>query len=283
MTLSERLQEIRTGFDRPFWVANLSEIFERLSYYAVFAALARYLHEALQFPTQEAASLSGIFGGAVWVMAIFGGALADRIGFRRALSLAYFILSCSYFLVGSIGAPWLAPVRNAVPLGLMVGVILFLPALGVALVKPSVVGTTARASRENVRSIGYSIYYTLVNIGSFLGPFLAGWVHTRMRVENVFRLAALSVFLMFIAVLIFFKEPRREHEQPTASLGQVGRNFLTVLGNVRFVLFLVMLHIKPDYIQLLWTDPLGIKMSVFGLIAQILGAIVIKKIIDIKV
>jgi len=45
----------------------------------------------------------------------------------------------------------------------------------------------------------------------------------------------------------------------------------------------VMLHIKPDYIQLLWTDPLGIKMAVFGLIAQVLGALVIKKIIDIKV
>ena len=103
------MQEIRTGFERPFWVANISEIFERLSYYAVFAALARYLHEALQFPTDQAASLSGLFGGAVWMMAIFGGALADRIGFRRALSLAYFILSCSYFLVGSIAAPWLAP------------------------------------------------------------------------------------------------------------------------------------------------------------------------------
>jgi tight adherence protein B len=49
------------------------------------------------------------------------------------------------------------------------------------------------------------------------------------------------------------------------------------------VLFLVMLHNKPDYVQLLWTDPLGIKMSVFGLIMQVLGAIVIKKIIDIKV
>jgi len=213
LSISERFQEIRTGFERPFWIANLTEIFERLSYYAVFAALARYLHEALQFPTQQASSLSGIFGGAVWVMAIFGGAVADRTGFRRALSLAYFILTCSYFLVGSIAAPWLAPVRNVVPLGLLVGFILFLPALGVALVKPSVVGTTARASKENVRSIGYSIYYTLVNIGSFLGPFLAGWVHSRMRVENVFRLAALSVFLMFIAVLIFFKEPRRESSQ----------------------------------------------------------------------
>jgi dipeptide/tripeptide permease len=239
LTFSERLQEIRTGFERPFWIANISEIFERLSYYAVFAALARYLHEALQFPTDQAASLSGVFGGAVWVMAIFGGALADRIGFRRALSLAYFILSCSYFLVGSIAAPWMAPLRTAVPLGLLVGVILFLPALGVALVKPSVVGTTARASKENVRSIGYSIYYTLVNVGSFLGPFLAGWVHEHMRVESVFRLAALSVFLMFIGVLIFFKEPRREEGKQTTSLGQVLGNFVTVLGNWRFVLFLL--------------------------------------------
>ena len=239
MTFSERLQEIRTGFERPFWVANISEIFERLSYYAVFAALARYLHEALQFPTDQAASLSGLFGGAVWVMAIFGGALADRVGFRRALSLAYFILTCSYFLVGSIAAPWLEPIRRVVPLGVLVGVVLFLPALGVALVKPSVVGTTARASKESVRSIGYSIYYTLVNIGSFLGPFLAGWIHSRMRVENVFRLAALSVFLMFVGVVIFFKEPRRADEQATTSIGQVVGNLFTVLSNGRFVLFLL--------------------------------------------
>lgn len=238
MSLAQRWRDVRSGFERPFWVANTTEIFERLSYYAVFAALARYLHEALKFPTSQAASLSGIFGGAVWVMAIFGGALADRIGFRRALSLAYFILSCSYFLIGSIGASWLAPIRNAVPLGLMVGVLLFLPALGVALVKPSVVGTTARASKENVRSLGYSIYYTMVNIGSTLGPFLAGWVHERMRVENVFRLAALSVFLMFVAVLVFFKEPRRSGGE-ASSVAQVARNLVTVLGNVRFVLFLL--------------------------------------------
>jgi POT family proton-dependent oligopeptide transporter len=239
LNLSERLQEIRTGFERPFWVANISEIFERLSYYAVFAVLARHLHEALRFPSEQASSLSGFFGAGVWVMAIFGGAVADRIGFRRALSAAYFILSCSYFLVGSIAAPWLAPIRSVIPLGLLAGIILFLPALGVALVKPSVVGTTARASKENVRSIGYSIYYTLVNIGSFLGPFLAGWIHSRMRVENVFRLAALSVLVMFIGVLIFFREPRQAGEEQTTTLAHVGRNLLTVLGNFRFVLFLL--------------------------------------------
>ena len=89
MSFAQRWHDIRTGFERPFWVANISELFERLSYYAAFASLARYLHEALQFPTEKASSLAGFFGGLVWFLAIFGGATADRLGFRRALSLAY--------------------------------------------------------------------------------------------------------------------------------------------------------------------------------------------------
>ena len=239
MTFSQRFHEIRTGFERPFWVANISELFERLSYYAAFASLARYLHESLNFRLEQASSLAGLFGGLVWFLAAFGGALADRMGFRRSLSLAYFILSCSYFLLGSIAAPWLAPVRNAVPLIVLVTFLLMLPALGIALVKPCVVGTTARASKENVRSIGYSIYYTLVNIGGAAGPYVASWVHHHLSVENVFRVAGLSVFAMFFAVLLFFKEPRRSEEVETASLGQASRNFLTVVSNPRFMLFLL--------------------------------------------
>jgi len=170
-------------------------------------------------------------------MAVFGGALADRIGFRRALSTAYFILACAYFLVGSIGAPWLAPARAVMPLGLLAGVILFLPALGVALVKPAVVGTTARASRENVRSLGYSIYYTMVNIGSTAGPFLAGWLHARMPPQAVFAIAAASVAAMCVVVLVFYREPRRP--AAAASLAQSARDLLTVVRNGRFVLFLL--------------------------------------------
>jgi proton-dependent oligopeptide transporter, POT family len=239
LSFSERLEQIKTGFERPFWVANVTELFERLSYYAAFASLARYLHESLQFPVQQASSLTGLFGGLVWFMAAFGGTVADRLGFRRALSLAYLILSCSYFVLGSLGSPWLAPLRDHMPLIVLVSVVLALPALGIALVKPAVVGTTARASKENVRSIGYSIYYTLVNIGGAAGPFVASWVHRHMSVENVFRVAAGSVFLMFFAVLIFFREPRRADDVQTASLAQSLRNFGTVLGNPRFMLFLL--------------------------------------------
>ena len=140
MSFAQRWRDIRTGFERPFWVANLSELFERLSYYAAFASLARYLHEVLKFPTEQTGTLTGFFGGLVWFLPVFGGTLADRMGFRRALSLAYLILSCAYFLLGSLGAPWLAPVRDSVPLVVLVAFVLALPALGVALVKPSEIG-----------------------------------------------------------------------------------------------------------------------------------------------
>src|SRR5712664_1999135 len=133
MSFALRLQEIRDGFERPFWVANISEIFERLSYYGAFSSLALYLQEKLSFSTEQTGTLTGIFGGMVWFLAIFGGALADKLGFRRALSLAYLILAAAYFLIGSIGASWLAPLRNAVPLWLFVGTVLLLPALGVSL------------------------------------------------------------------------------------------------------------------------------------------------------
>ena len=72
-------------------------------------------------------------------------------------------------------------------------------------------------------------------------------------------------------------------------LGQVkaltgeGRLSGIVLIALPFALFFYMLNLKPDYIEPLWTTELGKKMSVFAIIAQILGAITIKKIVNIKV
>jgi len=239
LSFSQRLNEIKTGFERPFWVANFTEVFERLSYYAAFASLPRYLHEGLGLTVLQSSTLAGLFGGAVWILAPFGGTTAYRLGFRRALSMAYLILSGSYFLLGSFNAPWMGPLRNNIPLVGLAAVILLLPAFGIALVKPSVVGTTARASKENVRSIGYSIYYTLVNVGGAAGPLVAAWVHARMSVEKVFLVSALSVFAMFFAVLFFFREPKRSDEKPPPTLGQAARNFWTVITDLRFMLFLL--------------------------------------------
>lgn len=235
MSFSDRWQQIKTGFERPFWVANITELFERFSYYAAFTVIVRYLHENLHFTSEDASGLSGQFGGWVWFMAIFGGTIADKLGFRRALALAYLILSGAYFLLGSLSAPWLVPVRSVLPLQALVTIVLILPAFGVAMVKPSVVGTTARASSENVRSLGFSLYYTLVNVGGALGPYAASWVAQHMSVENVFRVAAVGVFLMFFVVLIFFRDPRKAEDAPPPSIWQTIKNFCVVLGNYRLV------------------------------------------------
>ena len=269
MSLSERFQEIRTGFEAPFWIANITEIFERLAYYGAFASLALYLQEKLNFSTEQTGTLTGIFGGMVWFLAIFGGAAADRLGFRRALSAAYLILGAAYFLIGSIGASWLAPVRNTVPLGLFVGFILILPALGIALVKPCVVGTTARASKENVRSIGYSIYYTMVNIGGAAGPLFASWAHRHLGVENVYRVVALGVFSMFFVVLLFFREPRQVSDAPAPSIASVARNFCVVVGKAWLVLPVLLvalllriaLWVRPE-----WDIPWWIWAALAGLV-----------------
>jgi len=72
-------------------------------------------------------------------------------------------------------------------------------------------------------------------------------------------------------------------------LGQVkaltaeGRLSGVILIALPFLLFLIMLHIKYDYIEKLWTNELGIKMSIYALIMQLLGALMIRKIVNIKV
>ncbi len=263
LSLGQRLKEIREGFEPAFWVANLSEIFERLAYYGAFSSLANYLHESLNIPTEQTGALTGLFGGMVWFLAILGGAVADRLGFRRALSLAYLILSCAYFLLGSLGAAWMAPARAAFPLLGLVAFVLVLPALGIAMVKPCVVGTTARASKENVRSIGYSIYYTLVNIGGAAGPYAASYAHRHLGVENVFRVSAASVLLMFFAVLLFFREPRSSGEVPTPTIGATAKNLFTVLTNLRFLLFLL---IFSGYWIVYWQSFIALPLYLHGFV-----------------
>jgi tight adherence protein B len=72
-------------------------------------------------------------------------------------------------------------------------------------------------------------------------------------------------------------------------LGQVkaltaeGRLSGVVLIALPIGLFLMMLHMKPDYVRLLWTDPMGRIMSIGAIFLMLLGSYVIKKIVDIKV
>jgi proton-dependent oligopeptide transporter, POT family len=261
LTLGQRVHEIRTGFESSFWAANFTEIFERVAYYATTAVLAIYLSEQLHFSTELTGWLVGTFGLVVWFLPVLGGTLADRFGFRRALMFAYAIMTAGYFLLGSLSATWMAPLRHALGDKWLVLAILMIPALGPGMVKPCVAGTTARASKENVRSIGYSIYYTLVNIGGALGPILAFLIRKQLGlgIENVFRVAACSVFLMFWVTLIFFREPSRIEEKKVASVWEAITNMFVVLANIRFLLFL---GIVALYYVVFWQEYVSLPLFV---------------------
>jgi POT family proton-dependent oligopeptide transporter len=263
VAFAQRFQEVRTGFQSTFWVANVTELFERLSYYGVNAVLAIYLHETLHFSQQKTGELIGFFGGVVWFLPIIGGTLADRLGFRRSLAGAYLVLAFGYFLLGSLSSAWMVPLKDALPLAVVIQLILCVPALGPAIVKPCVVGTTARAASENVRSLGYSIYYTLVNIGGTLGPIVAFAVRRTIGIENVFRVSAASVFLMFFGTLFFYKEPSRVVEKQVTSLAQAFKNMFMVLRNLRFMVFLV---IFSGFWVMFWQEFIALPLFIRGYI-----------------
>ena len=241
MALAQRIEEIRSGFQCPFWVANFTEIFERVAYYGTTAVLAIYLSEQLHFSSELAGTLVGIAGFVVYGLAIVAGALADRFGFRRTLMCAYLVLTIGYFLLGSIESSWMAPLRHAIGDKWLVSIVLLVPALGPGMVKPCVAGTIARASTESMRSLGYSIYYTLVNIGGAVGPLMAWLIRESLHLgmANVFRVSAASVFLMFWVTLLFYREPGRADDAKVESVWVAFTNIFIVLGNLRYVVFLL--------------------------------------------
>ena len=73
------------------------ELFERLAYYGQQIVFMIYLRNRLGFSEAEAGSLSGIFGGLIYLLPILAGTLADKWGFRRAFSIAFSILASDIF------------------------------------------------------------------------------------------------------------------------------------------------------------------------------------------
>ncbi len=62
-----------------------------------------------------------------------------------------------------------------------------------------------------------------------------------------------------------------------------GRLSGVVLLGLPFVLFLAVYQLNPDYVKVLFTDPMGKKMLIVAVVMQTLGALVIRKIVNIKV
>jgi proton-dependent oligopeptide transporter, POT family len=239
VNIKARVHEIKNGFHPTFWVANGMELFERLAYYGQQIVFMIYLRNKLGFTETEAGQLSGIFGGLIYLLPILGGTLADKWGFRRAFNIAFSILALGYFLIGSVGMTAFAGVYSNFNSYWLLMVFLVLTAFGGSFIKPSVLGTVAVTSKEETKSLGFAVYYWLVNVGAMVGPTIAYFVRDSFGNEFVYMVSSVSCLAMLMVNLFLYKEVKGTRTVVVESLGKKITNLFVVLANVKFMIFLL--------------------------------------------
>ncbi len=207
-----------------FWLANLMEFFERGAYYGLNAVLAVYLADQLKFSVESVGFLQGFVYALTYLIPIAGGALAERLGYRRMLLVAFSLLTVGYFLAG-------ATTKYSV-----VFASLLVMATGSGLFKPIITGTVARTTTKETSGFGFGVYYWCINLGAFIAPFIVN-VLKGLSWKYVFINSAVWCALMLIPTAFFFREPERP--KSTKSARQVVAEALMVLGDSRFMLMIL--------------------------------------------
>ncbi|MCC6397950.1 MAG: MFS transporter [Bacteroidetes bacterium] len=215
------------------------ELFERLAYYGQQIVFMVYLRDVLGYSETEAGGFSSVFGGIMWLFPIVAGTLADKWGFRRAFTIAFTMLAMGYFLIGSLGMETFAGLYGTEQQPVLLMLFLVFTAMGGSFIKPSVLGTVAVTSTEEGRSLGFAIYYWLVNAGAMLGPTIAYFVRDSFGYEFVYLVSAVSCAAMVFVNLALYKEVPPAPGTVPESLGKKFVNLVVVLGNFRFIIFLL--------------------------------------------
>jgi dipeptide/tripeptide permease len=239
MALRDRYRDIRYGFEPNFWVANTLELFERLAFYGANAVMVVFIAEKVGLQ-DEASTLAGIFSGLIFFLPVLAGVFVDRYGFKKSLTACFAIFTFGYFLIGLAGMDAGKGIVHAIGPRAYVIIVLIITAIGGSLIKPCIVGTVDRTSKPQTKSLGFAIYYTLVNFGGAIGPMLALPVRQKFGIEFVPIVSSATSLLLLIGTRLFFREPPAPAGGvSTRTFGQVFRDMLMVFTNFRFISFLV--------------------------------------------
>ncbi|UCC29655.1 MAG: MFS transporter [Phycisphaerales bacterium] len=226
------VEKLSWRFPRTFWIANTAELFERAAFYGMFIALTLYLTREVGFTDKETALVAGLFASVLYLLPTFMGAMADKIGFRRALILAFSLLTVGYFLLGA------APVVGRfIPGALHVKetaiVSLALIMIGGAIIKPVISGTVAKCSDERHRARAFSIFYQVVNIGAFLGKSMATPLRQELGLEYINYYASTMALAALVFVVLFYKNVDTKGTAKTPREALMG--LVKVILNFRFM------------------------------------------------
>ncbi|MDY0108562.1 MAG: MFS transporter [Candidatus Krumholzibacteria bacterium] len=209
-------------FPRPFWTANAAELCERAAYYGTFIALRTYLIRVVGLDDVEAGFVAAYLGGWIYLVPFFTGAIADRMGFRRALTLAFALLTVGYGMLGVFHT--LGPV--------LIGITAII--VGGAFVKPVISGTVSKSSDAHNRARAFSIFYMVVNIGSFTGKTIVAPIRINLGVATVPFFSAAAAFVALLIVLFFYR-PREDATTQPRSVRETLQGMWLAMRNLRFL------------------------------------------------
>jgi len=239
-------------FPRSFWTANLTELFERGAFYAMASFAVVYLGQLGMGTYWPSFFNSTLLWGLVYFLPILSGTIADQIGFRRSLLAAFVLLSAGYFLLGYpvwFGGWTLADeisrhVTAGADLFAIVTVGIVLIGMGGSIIKPCISGTVQKTAGFIGRAtLGFGIFYMVINIGSLVGRGTAFFVRKQLGLSTIFLVSIVCCVVAFFVVLLTYHDPEKERGEtqakPKKSIGRILLDMILVLKNRRFVLFLV--------------------------------------------
>ena len=243
------------GFTRAFWTANIVELLERGAYYGVFIVITLYLSRILGFTDVEAGLISGVFSGGLFLLPTFTGALADKIGFKYSLLIAFTLLSIGYFGLAIIptvleSAGLVDYSNDSIKFtGLLdsaqqwsIVPIMIVIMIGGSFIKSVITGTVAKETTESTRAQGFSIFYMMVNIGAFSGKTIVKPLRMEMGDMGLVYINYFSAALTFIALLMiifFYKSSKHEGEGKT--LKEIWTALIKVCTNGRLVALILII------------------------------------------
>lgn len=236
------------GFTNAFWIANTVELLERAAYYGVFIVITLYLSRILGFDDVEAAWISGSFSAGLYFLPTFSGALADKIGFRSALLMAFALLTVGYaglalFPAMLEGNGLVEYGRETIFHGLAeadirwaIVPIMVVIMIGGSFIKAVITGTVAKETTAATRAKGFSIFYMMVNIGAFSGKTIVKPLRESMGdlgLINLNYFAASMTAMAFVCIFLFYKSAKKNEDGK--SLGEIVSALGKVLTNGRLI------------------------------------------------
>ena len=217
----------RTPYPIVFWVANGIEVLERFSYYGIYMGFGIYM-EHLGFSKGELGIVQGLFLAISYTVPVISGTFADRYGFKKILIVAYLAYLPSILLL-MVTKSFSGIALTMLSIGLAAGIF-----------KPLISGTVRAVTDRSNKTLGFGIFYAMVNVGATFGPIIAGKLRT-ISWNYAFVAAAIGIILMLLITIFFYKEPPRKTEGIT--LGRKFKDIWTALSDLRFSLFLVLLGV----------------------------------------